>query len=164
MWDTASLINYIISPLIAQYFANGEMDRLQNLVTRTSRLVFFISLPLAIIIMLFSRPFMSFFDADLYNGHLALLILCAGQIVNVVCGSVGLVLLMTGHQRYSILSVIIAVLLNAGLNLALIPKFGLTGTAIATATSMIAWNIMMYIFALKKIKINTFALVKLKKS
>lgn len=100
---------------------------------------------------------MHFFDADLYNGHIALLILCAGQIVNVLCGSVGMVLLMTGHQQYSIFSVLIAVLLNAGLNLLLIPVYGLTGTAIATASSVAAWNIIMYIFVFRKTKISTFA-------
>lgn len=158
-----TLVNFIISPLIAQYFANGEKDRLQNLITRSSRLIMFISLPLAIIIILFSRPFMNFFDADLHNGHLALLILCAGQIVNVLCGSVGMILLMTGHQRYSILSIIVAVLLNVILNLLLIPSYGLTGTAIATAASMAAWNFIMYIFVLRKTRINTFALASLKK-
>lgn len=152
-----TLINFIISPLIAQYFANGERAKLQQLVTRSSRLVLFFSLPLALIIILLSRPSMHFFDADLYNGHIALLILCAGQIVNVLCGSVGMVLLMTGHQQYSIFSVLIAVLLNAGLNLLLIPVYGLTGTAIATASSVAAWNIIMYIFVFRKTKISTFA-------
>lgn len=159
-----TLVNYIISPLIAQYFANGESGRLQRLITRSSRLVLFISMPLAIAIILFSKPFMIFFDADLYNGHIALFILCAGQIVNVVCGSVGMILLMTGHQRYSILSIVVAVLLNVCLNLLLIPSYGLTGTAIATAASMAAWNFIMYIFVLRKTRINTFALASIKKN
>ena len=99
-----------------------------------------------------------------YNSPIALIILCFGQVVNIVCGSVGMILLMTGHQRYSILSVIAAVLLNAGLNLLLIPSYGLTGTAIATAGSMAAWNFIMYIFVLKKTRINPFALARYKKS
>lgn len=151
-----TLINYIISPQIAQYHSNGETDRLQRLVTRSSQLVFVISLPVVIMIILFSRPFMNFFDADLYNGHLALLILCAGQIVNVLCGSVGMILLMTGHQRYSILSIVVAVLLNVILNILFIPLYGLTGTAIATAASMAAWNFIMYIYVLRETRINTF--------
>lgn len=159
-----TLVNYIIAPLIAQYHANGETDRLQGLITRSSRLVLFTSLPLAIVIIVFSQSFMNFFDAGSYNSPIALIILCFGQVVNVVCGSVGMILLMTGHQRYSILSVIAAVLLNAGLNLLLIPLYGLTGTAIATAGSMAAWNFIMYIFVLKKTRINPFTLTRYKKS
>lgn len=159
-----TLVNYIIAPLIAQYHANGETDRLQGLITRSSRLVLFTSLPLAIVIIVFSQSFMNFFDAGSYNSPIALIILCFGQVVNVVCGSVGMILLMTGHQRFSIFSIVIAVLLNVILNLLLIPSYGLTGTAIATASSMAVWNFIMYIFVLKKTRINPFALTSYKKS
>ena len=56
-------------------------------------------------------------------------------------GSVGVILNMTGKEKVfrNILS--IALVINITLNILLITKFGIEGAAIASATSMIFWNL-----------------------
>jgi O-antigen/teichoic acid export membrane protein len=157
------LINFVLSPLIARLYASGEQEKLQKVVSQSSRLVVLIGLPLALITILFRKYLMAFFGVNILNGSVALLILCAGQIINIICGSVGLLLSMTGHQKYSIIGLTVGIIINISLNLILTPRNGLLGTAIATAASMAVWNILMYIFVLKKMKINTFAFVGIKK-
>ncbi|HMG66755.1 MAG TPA: polysaccharide biosynthesis C-terminal domain-containing protein, partial [Chitinophagaceae bacterium] len=90
---------------------------------------------------------------DLLNGNRALAILCIGQLINVLCGSVGTVLIMTGHQKFSVYALVVSTVVNIILNILLTPRYGVVGTAIATAGSLMMWNLLMYWFVRKKVKI-----------
>ena len=151
------IINFILAPFIARMFENGELVQLQKLITRSAQAVLVISFPLIIIIIVFRAQILGFFGVDFFNAQQALLILCLGQFFNVACGSVGLLLLMTGNQRYSIFSLIVGVIFNIVLNIILVPEYGIVGTAIATASSLIIWNFLMYFFVRRKLKIRTTA-------
>ena len=58
-------------------------------------------------------------------------------------GPVGLLLNMTGHERETAKGVAISAVLNMVLNFLLIPRWGITGAAVATTVSMIAWNLLL---------------------
>lgn len=76
-------------------------------------------------------------------GAPALAILALGQFVNVACGSVGTVLIMTGHERLVVRRISVAAAANAILSAALIPIWGAIGAAIGSATSTILWNVLL---------------------
>ncbi len=151
------IMNFLLAPLIARIYASSKRENLQRVITRSARAVLLISLPLAVTIFLFRHSVLSFFDADTLNSSIALVILCAGQLLNVFCGSPGLLLNMTGHQKFSILSLAAGTILNLALSMLLVPAYGLIGTAIATASSLVAWNLIMYFFVRTKLKIHTTA-------
>ncbi len=151
------IINYVLAPFITKLFENGELIKLQQLITRSAQAILLFSLPLLIIIILFSKNILVFFGVDFLNGQEALFILCVGQLFNILCGSVGLLLLMTGNQKYSITSLIVGVCVNIVLNIVLTPMYGMVGTAIATAASLSIWNCITYFFVRKKLKIHTTA-------
>jgi O-antigen/teichoic acid export membrane protein len=73
-----------------------------------------------------------------------LVILCVGQLVNASIGSVGSLLNMTGHERDTMMSVIVGASVNVVLNLVLTPQFGPIGAAIATTVTLIVWNLIMW--------------------
>lgn len=151
------IINFVLAPIVAALFEQRDMGKLQQLITRSARIVLYMSLPLAILIIVFRQHFLSFFDVNLLNGSIALLILCIAQLVNVLCGSVGLLLIMTGHQKFSILSLSVGTGVNIILNLILIPRYGLMGAAIATGSSLVLWNLMMLFFVNRKLNIRSTA-------
>ena len=151
------IINFVIAPLVVKLFENGELVKLRKLITRSSRAVLLISLPLMLGIIIFRKNILLFFGEGVLGGQQALLVLCFGQFVNVVFGSVGLLLIMTGHQKFSIFSLAAGTGLNIILNFVLVPRYGLMGTAIATAMSLALWNCMMCFFVRKKLDIRTTA-------
>lgn len=59
------------------------------------------------------------------------------------CGSVGFLMTMTGHEREAARVVAGAALANVALNAALVPPFGLSGAAVATAVSLVGWNAVL---------------------
>jgi O-antigen/teichoic acid export membrane protein len=63
-----------------------------------------------------------------------------GHGVNVLTGPVGMVLVMTGHEKIMRNNVLAAGAVNIGLNLILVPKLGALGAAVATAVSLALVN------------------------
>ncbi len=147
------IVNFVVAPVIAKLFAQGEILQLQQLITRAAQMVFLFSFPLILLIFLFGQNVLVFFGVDFLNSHEALLILCFGQIINILCGSVGTLLMMTGHQRFSLYALGISTVFNIVVNIILTPGYGVVGTAIATAGSLAIWNLLMYWFVRKKVKI-----------
>jgi O-antigen/teichoic acid export membrane protein len=85
------------------------------------------------------------------------LILGTAQVINALSGPVAEILLMTGHQKEAARSLFLAVLLNVGLNIILVPRIGINGAAIATATSTVLWSILLIFRVRKLVGIRSFA-------
>jgi O-antigen/teichoic acid export membrane protein len=66
--------------------------------------------------------------------------LCAGQLINAAMGSVGYLLIMTGHGRDAAASLGVGVAVNIILNALLIPVWGIEGAAFSSAIGQIIWN------------------------
>jgi len=85
---------------------------------------------------------MGLFGSQFESGWVVLLILAAGQFVNVVTGSVGYLLMMSGHESLMRNNIIFSALLNLALNILCVPTLGIVGAAVATAISLAVMNIV----------------------
>ena len=153
-------VNFVIAPIIANLSGVLDKMKLQQLITKSARFVLVMTLPLILILILFRSQILGLFNIHSFVGELALIILCFGQLVNVLFGSVGILLVMSGNQLESIWSLMVAISIGIILNLVLTPVYGILGTAIASSSSMIIWNLRMYLFVRKKLSIRTTAFGK----
>lgn len=152
-----TVMNLTISPHIARLYKSGDLLELQRLITRSTRFVAFVSIPVFLVFVLFSRDIVTFIFGDSYAGAaIPLVIICFGQLVNCLCGSVSLVLNMTGYERDSVKGVVIAVFVSVISMIILVPKFAAVGGAIAYTASLIIWNISLVIITKKRTGIKTF--------
>lgn len=87
------------------------------------------------------EPVLSIFGPDFVAASAALRILALGQLVNLATGSVGTILIMTGHQRISLLNSVAGAVMVVILGLILIPRYGATGAAAAASITMAIRNI-----------------------
>lgn len=142
-----------LGPTISRLYAAGEMQRLQRLVTRASRLVFLISLPIALALILFGQWFLLIFGEEFTQSSTALSILCIGTLFNSIMCAVGLLLMMAGYERRAAVGVGIGAGLNVALNALLVPRLGIEGAALATATSTVVWNSLLAYWVYKKLGI-----------
>ncbi len=138
-------VNTIAAPKFAEFYANKDYKAIARVAKQASKLVFFLTFPFVIIILIFPDRILLLFGKDFVNGKVALIILISGFLFNAMAGSVGNILQMTGNQRYHRNVLIIGTFLNIFLNYFLIPVYGLNGAAIASAVSMIFWNFMFSI-------------------
>lgn len=133
-----SAFNAIMQPMIPDLQERGARERLNDVYRLSTKWALYGSLPLAIILLVFPGPVMRVAFGSAYGGaSLALKILTVGQIVNVGTGGVGMVMIMTGHQREWLWYSSASLSTNIGLNALLIPRFGLAGASAATAIALI---------------------------
>jgi len=77
----------------------------------------------------------------------ALAIMAAGQATKIVAGPIGIMLLMSGHERWLLRFTIIGLMLVVALGAWLVPIYGMIGAAVAQAASTAFRNIASYIAA-----------------
>jgi O-antigen/teichoic acid export membrane protein len=151
-------VNAALAPTIAGLYAAGKMRRLQSVITKSARGVLLISMLIAIALILFGNQFLTLFGPEFILGYSSLAILAGGCVVNAATGAVGLVLMMTRHERDAAVGVGSGVALNVVLNALLIPQWGAEGAATASSLSMIARNLLMVLLVYRRLGIHSTAI------
>lgn len=147
-------VNAISAPMIASLYATGDRHQLQQLVSTIAQWMFYPALVVALALSIFATPILGLFGTQFEAGKAALIVLMAGQLVNVGAGSVGYLMIMTGHQLESAWVMAISAGVNVILNLVGIRWWGITGAAAATAISMALWNVWLYVLVVKRLKVR----------
>lgn len=134
----------ISGPRIAALYREETIEELQSLLKSSVRLGFSLCLPVALILLLFGKPLISFLFGEAYVPAADLLaILCFAQLVNVSLGPVGLVLNMTGNEKYALKAQLLTTCIVLLLLMFLVPDHHGLGATIAVSTGMIIWNFIM---------------------
>ena len=147
-------VEMIAAPLISELFSSRNRQQLQRVVTLATRLSSVFAILVALLLGFFGDTVLGIYGEQFVPGYVALQILILGQIISAFSGSSGLVLVMTGHQKSAARIAGISALANVLMNLALIPRFGITGAAIATSASIALWNLWMLYDVKRTLGIN----------
>jgi O-antigen/teichoic acid export membrane protein len=158
-------INQVLQPHFSRLYWQGELVRLQKLVTASARIILLLALPPVLLFVAFGEDLLGWiFGKAFQKGATTLTILSLGQITNAAMGSVAILLNMTGNEKATMRTLALATLINVILNFALIPRFGMLGAAISTATTLIASNIFLRFEVIKRTGIETLASGPLKRT
>ena len=149
-------VSTIITPKMAELSGKADMSGLRKLIHRSTRLVALLSLPVAIGLILFAPFLLSFFGEESLAGETALIIIVAGVFFNAASGNVDQILNMSGHANVFRNITITCFLLNAALNIVLIPSYGINGAAMASLITNILVNIIAIYYIKKKLGFYTF--------
>ena len=128
-------VSLMFSPFVADLHNRGETERLDRLFKSLTRWTLAATLPPFLLLLIAPEPALRLFGADFTEGRTALLILLAGQFVNVATGSVGFVLIMVGRTGWDLLVYAGSLVLDVGLALWLCSRYGMEGAAIANAVT-----------------------------
>ena len=146
-------VNQIFSPIIAELHAGGNRLLLQRLYATLTKWIMILTIPLALTIVIFARPLMGIFGAGFQSGAAVLAIGATGQIINCAVGSVGFLLMMSGHQIEMIKIQAVNAVLMIGLSLFLVPRLGMTGAALASAITVATTNIWSLAVVRRRLKL-----------
>lgn len=153
---TLDALNTAIAPYISSAFEKKNMESLQRIVTKTSRLIFIFALPVVLIFILGGKPLLAFvFGKEFVLSYVPLVILCIGQLVNAATGSVGLVLSMTGHQDYITKVLSLITVLNILFCIPLVIYFDVLGASLIYSGLIIVQNLILVVYVKNNLKINT---------
>lgn len=156
-------VNAIAAPVYSSLFAQGRHDDIQRLASDTAQWIFWPSFVIGVILAIFSEQILELFGTAFAAAHWQLTILLVGQIVSAGAGSVGWLMLVTGHQDqaawvYGWIALIHVALLGIA-----IPVLGTTGAALATTISFTLWNVWLYALVVRRLHIHPSVLYALRR-
>lgn len=155
-------INSIVAPKFSKLYAQGKIEELKSVAQNSMKLLALFAFPAVGFLTIFAPQIMSLIGKDFEGGYIVLIILALGQFVNVLTGSVGFLLMMTGFEKEMTANIVIVSFVTAGLYFFLIPTYGIIGAAIASAFGLAVQNIVAFI--LVKVKLGFWVVPKLKLS
>lgn len=150
------IMNQISTASISKLHALDEKEKLQKMVVKIARWVTALSIPVFLVIIFFGKWILSYFGPAFVNGETALVIICIGQLVGIAFGPVGNFSITTKNEGITIFFSIVKMTILVLFNIILTPTWGINGTAIATALSIIVWNAGMFIAIRKRTGLRTW--------
>ncbi|MDH0288653.1 lipopolysaccharide biosynthesis protein [Pseudomonas sp. GD04087] len=152
------VLNSALIPMISEQHALGQHARLQSLLRDSAALA---ALPAIVALVLFAVPgpllLELFFGGSYRAAHTVLLILGAGQCINVLCGSAGYALMMTGHQRDMLWITVFSGALLIPLAFVLGDWLGSCGVALGVAIALAVQSVAMCICVRMRLGLVTVA-------
>ncbi|WP_345969910.1 flippase [Sulfurimonas sp. HSL1-6] len=150
------VVNSISAPKFSELYWEKKYIQLQNVINHSSRLIFFSSFAMMIMLIVFNEKVMTLFGPKFVSGNMILIILTIGQMINAATGSVGVFLNMTGYQNVLRNIILFAAGISILLNILLIQSYGMFGAAIATAVGTSILNIVAAIYVKRKLGFTTY--------
>ena len=160
----AGLLNVFISafgvifmPVISELYSKNAMDDLRNTYSAVTKWIASLVLPAFLLMALFSDWLLKImFGAEFVAGAVALSILAFGYMIICLVGPAAQILMVYGRTKIVMGCSFFGATLNLALNYLLIPPYGITGAAIATATSLALMSILHLFFVYRIGKIQPF--------
>jgi O-antigen/teichoic acid export membrane protein len=132
-----SSFDAIIGPQIAASWKVGEKQRIASLLRKTILGSLAATSPLFAVVLIWPEFVMGLFGPEFVVGATALQIVAVGNIFALSGGPVGSLLVMSGHERWSVGFALSGIVVLVSLSTWLVPLYGVTGAAIALTGAMI---------------------------
>jgi O-antigen/teichoic acid export membrane protein len=153
-------VNSIAAPKFAALYQQGDMEALGSMARNSAKLMTLAASPILLLFILFPGWVMTLFGPQFVGGATVLTILALGQFVNVTTGSVGCLLMMSGHERLMRNNIAGISILHVAMCLLLIPWAGAIGAAIATAISLSTMNLVSVVLIYCRLSILALPIPK----
>jgi O-antigen/teichoic acid export membrane protein len=140
-------VNSIAAPKFSELFHREEMNELFYVAKKSSRLIFYATVPVLLVLVAYGKQILSFlFGQEFTAAYVAMVLLVIGQFISAMAGSTGYFMNMTGNQKRYRNILLQAGLINVVLSTLLIPKFGIVGAAFSGMLCLIFWNIRTLVY------------------
>jgi len=134
----------VLAPNFSTLYSQGDKERLKRAYSKSRLLIFFVTFPLASVLILGGGGVLSLlFGHEFYGGRMVLAILSLGYLLNVSFGPVGNMMQMLGRESDTAKTLWVVSIANIGINFALIPYLGIEGAAIATSITVVAYHAVL---------------------
>lgn len=152
-------INLVVAPKFSALHNSDQHEKLEKVAKWSIKLTLVVAAPLLIVLLIFPTYILSLFGSEFVHAADLLRILTIGQFVNVLSGSVGMLLMMCGYERDMRNIVIVSGIISVVLASSLIPHWGILGAAISTALTVIIQNLLAVVAVRKRLGFNTLNLL-----
>jgi O-antigen/teichoic acid export membrane protein len=135
-------ISMAAQPRFTEMFAQGDHRGANRIYQATTAWLILLTWPLYLLAVSFGPQIITVFGHSYRAGATVMVILGLTMLLATGCGQVDMVLVTTGRSSWSLINGLLAVVVNVGLDVALIPRYGITGAAIGWSAAIIITNLM----------------------
>ena len=146
-------IEALVSPDLAGDFRVNDVKGAWRRHRKASYLMLLAAAGPVLACMLAPKYILHMFGAEFVSAAGALMVLSGAQIVNVLTGPIGSVMVMSGHERLSLVLSICALIISVTACALLVPVLGLIGAAMASASALVLRNILAYAIMRRKLRV-----------
>jgi O-antigen/teichoic acid export membrane protein len=140
-----TVFDSVAAPVFSEALHLGQRERLRDNLVMMNRWVVSVAAPIALTTVVLRRELLALYGPGFREGATALAILAVAHTVNVSFGLSGWVLVGGGRSRTLLQNNLLVALVNIGLGLALIPRYGLLGTAFAQLGGVVLLHLLVFI-------------------
>lgn len=134
-------ISYAVQPRLAGLVAVRDLDSARKLFRLSTVWLVAITWPLFLVVAVAAPLILDILGPGYHSGHTVMLLLAGAMLVGSASGLVDIVLITLGKTRWNLADTAGAFAINVTLNLILIPRFGISGAALAWTVSIVAVNV-----------------------
>ncbi len=135
-------ISMAAQPRFTEMFAQGDRRGANRIYQVTTAWLILLTWPLYLLAVCFGPQIITVFGRSYQAGATVMVILGLTMLLATACGQVDMVLVTTGRSSWSLANGLLAVAVNVGLDLLLIPRYGITGAAVGWSAAIILTNLM----------------------
>jgi O-antigen/teichoic acid export membrane protein len=135
-------ISMAAQPRFTEMFAQGDHRGANRIYQATTAWLILLTWPLYLLAVSFGPQIITVFGHSYRAGAAVMVILGLTMLLATGCGQVDMVLVTTGRSSWSLVNGLLAVVVNVGLDVALIPRYGITGAAIGWSAAIAITNLM----------------------
>lgn len=132
--------NSILAPKFASYYHARDLESVHFVARRSIKLMLMVTSPVFALYFLVPGQIMQLFGAEFAGASLVLFILTLGQLVNIATGPVGIMLMMTGHERVMRKNLVVSSTFTIFFGAFMVWRFGMIGAAGSATTGMFILN------------------------
>lgn len=148
-------INNVVAPKFAELYAQENIKALGNTARHSALIITLLTSPIFIVLIFGGDWVMGIYGKGFEQGGLVLAVLAVGQFINVLTGSVGYLLMMSGNEKIMQTLTIASTIAMMVLSVLLIPQLGTLGAAIASSIAVAVNNLGAAWEAKQKLGIQT---------
>ena len=151
-------ISSISSPLISKSFEEGNMSNIQNIYSKTSINLLIIGGVIFLCVMLNIDDILQILPEKFSHGKYVVLLIGSAQLVNLVAGLHGHILVHSSYYKSIIYFNLFLFLVTFITNIVFIPLYGINGAALATLVSLVVFNSARMFYVYSKLNFHPFSI------
>lgn len=149
-------VGVAVAHRFSEYRVACDRDLLSSLVIHSIRWTFWPSLALVAAVLTLGPVLLKLFGVEFLAAYPLMFVLAIGVLARAAVGPAERLLSMLGEQITCAIVYVAVFAINIGACFILIPRFGVTGAAIATATALVIESVLLFLVARQRLAMHCF--------
>jgi O-antigen/teichoic acid export membrane protein len=143
-------------PRFTEMFALGDRLAATRVYQATTAWLILLTWPMYLLAVIFGPVVLTVFGRSYQAGASVMVILGLTMLLQTACGQVDMVLVTAGRSSWSLVNGLLAVGVNVGLDVLLIPRYGITGAAIGWSAAIVVANLVPLVQLAMTVRLQPF--------